>query len=71
MNGNQQPNGERRRYGAARDRSQTYNPKNERSGKRESKTGRFIAQKANQSAFKGVRRDKWNKLDQGKQRQTF
>jgi hypothetical protein len=52
------PKGDGHRHGAVRDRSQAYNPKNERWIKRDSETGRFIDQKVNQSPFKGVRREK-------------
>lgn len=52
------PKGDGHRHGAVRDRSQAYKPKNERWVKRDSETGRFIDQKANQAPFKGVRREK-------------
>lgn len=52
------PKGDGHRHGAVRDRSQAYNPKNERWVKRDSETGRFIDQKVNQTPFKGVRREK-------------
>jgi hypothetical protein len=52
------PSGDGRRNGAVRDRSQTYNPRNDRWVKRDSDTGRFIDQKADRNPFKGVRRDK-------------
>lgn len=52
------PKGDGHRHGAVWDRSQAYNPKNERWVKRDSETGRFIDKKANQIPFKGVRREK-------------
>ena len=52
------PKGDGHRHGAVRDRSQAYNAKNERWVKRDSETGKFIDQKANQTPFKGVRREK-------------
>lgn len=52
------PTGDNRRVGAVRDRSQTYNPHNERWVKRDSETGQFIDQKADPKPFKGVRREK-------------
>jgi len=52
------PKGDGHRYGALRDRSQAFNPKTDRWVKRDSKTGRFIDQKANQTPFKGVRKEK-------------
>ena len=52
------PKGDGRRNGAVRDRSQTYNPSNERWTKRDSDTGRFMDQKADSKPFKGVRKEK-------------
>jgi hypothetical protein len=52
------PSGDNRRVGAVRDRSQTFNPQNERWVKRDSDTGQFIDQKADSKPFKGVRREK-------------
>jgi len=52
------PKGDGHRHGAVRDRSQAFNPKTDRWVKRDSETGRFIDQKANQSPFKGVRKEK-------------
>jgi hypothetical protein len=52
------PKGDGHRHGAVRDRSQAYNPKNERWIKRDSETSRFIDQKGNQTPLKGVRREK-------------
>jgi hypothetical protein len=51
------PTGDGRRQGAVRSRSQVYNPKNQRWIKRDAETGRFMAQKADGSPFKGVRRE--------------
>ncbi len=52
------PKGDEHRHGAVRDRTQAYNPKNERWVKRDSETGRFIDQKRNQTPFKGIRNEK-------------
>ena len=51
------PSGDGHRQGAVRDRSQTYNPQNERWVKRDTNTGRFVDQKADDRPFKGVRRE--------------
>ncbi len=51
------PIGDNRRIGAVRDRSQVFNPVNERWVKR-GETGRFIDQKADLRPFKGVRKEK-------------
>ena len=42
--------------GQVSDRSQVYNPKNDHWVKRDSGTGKFIDQKANDKPFKGSRR---------------
>ena len=52
------PIGDGRRIGAVKERSQTYNPKNNRWTKRDTNTGRFIDQKADRKPFKGVRKEK-------------
>jgi hypothetical protein len=52
------PKGDGHRQGAVKDRSQTYNPKNERWTKRDTDTGQFIDQKADPKPFKGVRKEK-------------
>lgn len=52
------PYGDGRRQGAVRERSQTYNPKNDHWTKRDTETGRFIDQKADDESFKGVRKEK-------------
>jgi len=52
------PIGDGHRNGAVRQRSQTYNPHNNRWTKRDTNTGRFIDQKADKSPFKGIRREK-------------
>lgn len=52
------PVGDGHRVGAVKQRSQTYNPQNERWTKRDTDTGRFIDQKADSLPFKGVRRVK-------------
>lgn len=46
------------RHGAIKDRSQVYNPQNDRWTKRGTDTGRFIDQKSDDKPFKGVRREK-------------
>ncbi len=52
------PYGDGQRKGAVRDRSQTYNPQNDRWVKRDADTGRFMDQKADEKPFKGVRKEK-------------
>ncbi|MCG6538262.1 MAG: hypothetical protein L7F78_26980 [Syntrophales bacterium LBB04] len=52
------PAGDGHRHGQVADRSQTYNPKNNRWTKRDTSTGRFIDQKANEDPFKGIRKEK-------------
>lgn len=52
------PKGDGHRNGAVKDRSQVYNPQNDRWTKRNSDTGRFINQKSNDKPFKGVRKEK-------------
>ncbi|MBB87299.1 MAG: hypothetical protein CMP06_08380 [Xanthomonadales bacterium] len=52
------PTGDNRRNGAVRNRSQTYNPSNDRWTKRDADTGRFMDQKANNKPFKGVRKER-------------
>jgi len=53
------PPGDGHRKGAIRDRSQTYNPQNDRWVKRDKETGQFIDQKADKNhPFKGVRKEK-------------
>lgn len=52
------PYGDGHRHGAVRDRSQTYNPRNDRWTKRDTDTGKFIDQKADEDPFKGVRKEK-------------
>jgi hypothetical protein len=52
------PYGDNHRHGQVRDRSQVYNPHNDHWIKRDSDTGRFIDQKADDDPFKGVRREK-------------
>jgi hypothetical protein len=46
------------REGAVKQRSQVYNPKNERWVKRDTQTGQFMDQKSNDKPFKGVRKEK-------------
>ena len=52
------PSGDHHRKGAVRERSQTYNPKNDAWVKRNTETGRFIDQKSDTKPFKGVRKEK-------------
>lgn len=52
------PKGDGHRVGAVKGRSQTHNPQNERWVERETKSGRFINQKADDKPFKGVRKEK-------------
>ena len=50
--------GQGHRHGAIRNRSQTYNPHNQRYVKRDTDTGQFIDQKAEPNTpFKGVRKE--------------
>ena len=51
------PYGDNSRKGAIRDRSQTFNPKNDRWVKRDNETGLFINQKSDLKPFKGVRKE--------------
>jgi hypothetical protein len=46
------------RQGAVRDRSQVYNPANEKWTKRDTDTGKFIDQKKDGTPFKGVRKER-------------
>ena len=52
------PKGDGKRNGAVRNRSQIYNTQNGHWVKRDSDTGRFMDQKADNEPFKGVRREK-------------
>jgi len=52
------PSGDNHRNGAVRDRSQTFNPHNDRWVKRDKDTGKFIDQKADKRPFKGVAKEK-------------
>lgn len=58
------PKGDGHRNGAVRDRSQTYNPKNDRWTKRDSDSGRFMDQKADSKPFKGVRKENYERPPQ-------
>ncbi len=51
------PIGDGHRVGAVRGRSQAYNPQNNRWVKRDTETGQFIDQKADDKPFKGVRKE--------------
>ncbi|MBP9597623.1 MAG: hypothetical protein KBE30_00585 [Desulfobacter sp.] len=52
------PTGDGKRQGAVKERSQTFNPQNERWVKRDTNSGRFIDQKSDDKPFKGVRKEK-------------
>ncbi len=52
------PKGDNHRVGAVRERSQVHNPQNDRWVKRDSESGRFLDQKADARAFKGVRKER-------------
>ena len=52
------PKGDNHRQGAVRDRSQTFNPRNDTWVKRDTGTARFVDQKADLKPFKGVRKEK-------------
>lgn len=52
------PVGDNARRGAVRDRSQVFNPATQTWTKRDTGTGRFINQKADDKHFKGVRKEK-------------
>ena len=52
------PTGDGHRKGAVRNRSQVLNPKTGRYVKRDTETGKFMDQKADDKPFKGVRREK-------------
>lgn len=52
------PKGDGHRNGAIKDRSQVYNPKTDRWVKRDTDTGRFIDQKADDKPFISVRKEK-------------
>lgn len=50
--------GDDHRNGAVKDRTQTYNPKNENWVKRDSNTGKFMDGKSDSKPFKGVTKEK-------------
>ncbi|MFH2057959.1 MAG: hypothetical protein ABIJ59_03570 [Pseudomonadota bacterium] len=52
------PSGDNRRQGAVKNRSQVYNPQNDKWTKRDKDTGRFMDQKSDDKPFKGVRKEK-------------
>ena len=52
------PKGDGHRNGAIKDRSQVHNPKTDRWVKRDTDTGRFIDQKADDKPFISVRKEK-------------
>ena len=52
------PAGDDARVGAVKERSQVLNPKTGKFVKRDSATGEFMDQKADDQPFKGVRKEK-------------
>lgn len=52
------PVGDNARVGAVKDRSQVLNPKTGKFVKRDTTTGEFMDQKADDKPFKGVRKEK-------------
>ena len=52
------PIGDGHRVGQVKQRSQTFNPTNDRWVKRDTETGKFMDQKADSTPFKGVRKEK-------------
>lgn len=52
------PSGDGHRNGMVKDRSQVFNPQNDRWTKRDSDNGRFMDQKSDGQPFKGVRKEK-------------
>lgn len=52
------PYGDNARVGAVKDRSQAFNPHNQRWVKRDTDTGKFMDQKTDHDPFKGVRKEK-------------
>ena len=51
------PYGDNHRQGQVKDRSQTLNTQSDRWVKRDTDTGKFIDQKADNDPFKGVRKE--------------
>ncbi|MBI4667469.1 MAG: hypothetical protein HY751_13790 [Nitrospinae bacterium] len=52
------PYGDNARIGAVTGRSQVFNPHNEKWTKRDTESGRFMDQKADDKPFKGVSKEK-------------
>jgi hypothetical protein len=52
------PKGDGHRNGPVRQRTQVFNPANERWTKRDTGTGKFMDQKTNGTPFKGIRKEK-------------
>ena len=52
------PTGDGKRQGAIKNRSQAYNPKNDRWTKRDKETGQWMDQKSDNKPFKGIRKEK-------------
>ncbi len=51
------PKGDGHRNGAVRDRTQVYNPENDKWVKRDSETGRFMDVKSDGKPFKGITKE--------------
>ena len=51
------PKGDGHRNGAVRDRTQVYNPENDKWVKRDSETGRFMDVKIDGKPFKGITKE--------------
>ena len=51
------------RKGSINNRSQTFNPRTKRYVKRDTTTGQFLAQKADDKPFKGVAKEKDGRRD--------
>ena len=52
------PTGDGHRKGQVKNRSQVFDPKNNKWVKRDQKTGKFMDQKSSGEPFKGVRKEK-------------
>ncbi|WP_171605783.1 hypothetical protein [Limnovirga soli] len=50
--------GDNRRIGAVKERTQVFNPQNQKFVKRDSETGRFMDVKSDGTKFKGVKKEK-------------
>lgn len=52
------PKGDGHRNGAVKDRTQVYNPQNDKWVKRDKSNGQFMDQKADNNPFKGITKEK-------------